>query len=582
MLHKGLSSLFLLLVGLCFEDLTIDDSLSDLERLKKYINSKVEAQRLAQVKIIHDTSVEVGYEQAAAEIFPLFEEILHDPEYVIREQFALELNLLCASFLRPGRAADSSLVGLRYHDFLSILLGNATALIQDEHAEVRQAMCDTLAVMTQYANDEDIQARVLPIALLLVHNQDRGELRVTGVEALNKIAQVLMQLNSSETIALCQQFIVPELKALSEDAVYHVRRAVAGNLAPAIGTAPFVLLPSYRMLAADPIWGIRRACASSLADINQAFPESERPELIPLAEAFMNDPCRWVRDAVLEVLGPFIAKLSPIPDALLASYGASGPSAVDSFAEVAVAAGVPGWDRIKDLAKRLALDNHWEVKAKLARGLGQVGPIIGVSETSRLLAFIRDDRSGDLNWRVRYAIAEQLPALLQLFPMEVAWSILAPLCFNLLDDPVKVVGKIAMKSLGPLIMKFKALEKETSKPTEKEEEEEEDADKYKQICHSLIDRKSKRKYGFDVRQQFVGIVSALEPDIEKEIFLDKFLPSLLELVDDPVSNVRVSLAETLNQPRFLQLYPKVAVAVKVLSKDRDKDVRLAATRQHPI
>lgn len=47
--------------GPTFEDLAIDDSLSDLERVAKYACSNIALQRVIHVKMLQDTARSVGY-----------------------------------------------------------------------------------------------------------------------------------------------------------------------------------------------------------------------------------------------------------------------------------------------------------------------------------------------------------------------------------------------------------------------------------------------------------------------------------------------------------------------------------------
>ena len=184
-----------MLLGLCLDDLTIDDSLTDLERVKQYIDSKVEAQRLAQVKILHETSVFVGYEVASKEIFPLFDKIINDPEFVIREQFAIELRGITKTFLKCGKSSENDhdlheKYEEHYSEVLELLLKTVTSLLKDKRVEVRIESCETLAIIAGNSKEEDVQVKVLPIALLMVHSFE-SSLRVTGVRALNKVAEVL-------------------------------------------------------------------------------------------------------------------------------------------------------------------------------------------------------------------------------------------------------------------------------------------------------------------------------------------------------------------------------------------------------
>lgn len=52
--------------GPTFEDLAIDDSLSDLERVAKYVCSNIALQRVIHVKMLQETARSVGYARLAS------------------------------------------------------------------------------------------------------------------------------------------------------------------------------------------------------------------------------------------------------------------------------------------------------------------------------------------------------------------------------------------------------------------------------------------------------------------------------------------------------------------------------------
>src|SRR5689334_14513163 len=58
----------------------------------------------------------------------------------------------------------------------------------------------------------------------------------------------------------------------------------------------------------DKIWGVRKAAAIALADVSKAVPSDVRlTEIMQIFEHLNEDVSRWVKSALLESLGPFIA-----------------------------------------------------------------------------------------------------------------------------------------------------------------------------------------------------------------------------------------------------------------------------------
>ena len=81
-------------VGPTFEDLAIDDSLSDLERVQKYVFSNIALQRLVHVKMIGGVANLVGFSEFMAHLLPLLDKIGKDEEFVVRQNVADQLVVL--------------------------------------------------------------------------------------------------------------------------------------------------------------------------------------------------------------------------------------------------------------------------------------------------------------------------------------------------------------------------------------------------------------------------------------------------------------------------------------------------------
>ncbi|XP_077729844.1 serine/threonine-protein phosphatase 4 regulatory subunit 1-like isoform X4 [Canis aureus] len=72
--------------------------------------------------------------------------------------------------------------------------------------------------------------------------------------------------------------------------------------------AEAVNIPKFFELCSDNIWGMRKACAECFMAVSySASPEVRRAQLSPLFIRLISDPCRWVRQAAFQSLGPFIS-----------------------------------------------------------------------------------------------------------------------------------------------------------------------------------------------------------------------------------------------------------------------------------
>ena len=77
-----------------FEDLSIDDNLSQIDRLVRYSKSSIGLQRLVHAKMIGDISSLVGFEQTKALIIPLLSDLSVDPEPAVRQHMVEQLSPL--------------------------------------------------------------------------------------------------------------------------------------------------------------------------------------------------------------------------------------------------------------------------------------------------------------------------------------------------------------------------------------------------------------------------------------------------------------------------------------------------------
>ena len=77
-----------------FDDLSIDDNLSQIDRLVRYIKSSIGLQRLVHTKMISDVSEEVGFGTTKERIIPLLAGLSIDPEPAVRQHMIEQLSPL--------------------------------------------------------------------------------------------------------------------------------------------------------------------------------------------------------------------------------------------------------------------------------------------------------------------------------------------------------------------------------------------------------------------------------------------------------------------------------------------------------
>ncbi|CAE7213227.1 Ppp4r1, partial [Symbiodinium sp. KB8] len=248
--------------GPTFEDLTLDDTLNDLERVEVYGDSHIALQRLVHVRLLAEVAETYGFEATRDRLLPLVDKRVSDEEFVVRQNLAEQLRGVARMLHEHGGDEGYSLIVER-------VLRSLARLVVDIQPEVRIAAGESLVTVAAMLKPADLGARLLTIVVHLAHNDEAEDMRMTAAVLLNELAVSLGP-------ELCEQFVCSELEHLARDPVFRVRKATALNIdavcrvvGPAVAAAR--LLPSFLLLADDDIWGVRKACAESLVCVSKAL-----------------------------------------------------------------------------------------------------------------------------------------------------------------------------------------------------------------------------------------------------------------------------------------------------------------------
>ncbi|CEG36607.1 Protein phosphatase 2A regulatory subunit A and related proteins [Plasmopara halstedii] len=610
--------------GPTFEDLAIDDSLTDLQRVTKYVCSNIALQRVIHVKMLHETALSVGFQATCDQLLPLLEPLVCDVEYVVRQHVALQFPLLCQFLVEAN-------VDVGYNLLLEKLIPLVSKLVSDDQHEVRSAASESLVEMAALIKQEDQGQHVLTIVLPLAHDDDNEQFRISAVSLYNGLAEHF----GSE---LCQQFCVPELISLSEDPVFRVRKSTALSFPNVCKTAGVEmsrerLIPVFLRLAKDDIWGVRKACAECFVNVALALAPVDRgPLLIPLLESFINDSSRWVRMAAYQSLGPFLVALpyDQITDELVGHFtsmattaasklGGSGEVDIKfhcafNFPALVSILGVSGWLKLSPTFELLHNDTYWKIRRSFAYSLHEMARILGqgITETQLATAFdsylrdVQDVRLGAMlhfadflenvspsfresylpvleefisdnditKWRFREVLSGQLARLCRTFTPGATFSVINPLIQKLITDPVYVVREqsyhacpllVARLSSNPewldcVVDKFVTLAKSSHY---------QDRQCYAKVCASFLST--------NFRDQNCGETTKDANLLEeaRDFFLLKLAVTFFTLALDPVSNVRVVFCEIVfhnqqlcrDHPECLESLREILTASTTVSAD---------------
>jgi len=170
------------------------------------------------------------------------------------------------------------------------------------------------------------------------------------------------------------------------------------------------------------------------------------------------------------------------------------------------------------------------------------------------------------NWRFRKALAKQLGSLCNLFELEDLEQHVIPLALALCQDQYANVRSTSSKFMGVLLVRLRAEESQKYDLVEKEI-----------LGFAVQNSYSRRQLFLQVCQHLVQQFRLLN----SQQFEDKYLPLFIVLSDDPVPNVRISLAHCLSRIKQSEQFadhPGMKEILQKLASDKDTDVREAATK----
>ncbi|XP_060601846.1 LOW QUALITY PROTEIN: serine/threonine-protein phosphatase 4 regulatory subunit 1-like [Ruditapes philippinarum] len=275
---------------------------------------------------------------------------------------------------------------------------------------------------------------------------------------------------------------------------------------------------------------------------------------------------------------------------------------------VAYTLGRENWPCIKNLYETLAADMQWKVRRTLAFSIHELAVILGEDITHRDLVPVFDGFLKDLdevrigilrhladflrllhpdvrrqyllkvqdfmnvdnsrNWRFRLELAEQLVLISELYSASEVSDYLLPMGLALAEDKVSEVRADAYHLVSVMLKRIVECG---------------DGKLVQYLVNQLIARFA-RDQKWARRQIFTQLCQAIvrEQAVDAVQFAKDFLPSLLNMVNDSVPNVRITLAKSLTCYMMNEDYShfsghpcpeELEEAFKKLQSDTDRDVR---------
>ncbi|CAO3586864.1 unnamed protein product [Absidia cylindrospora] len=412
-----------------------------------------------------------------------------------------------------------------------------TQLIQDDTPMVRRAAAKALGNFAKKVDKNDYLSNLLPFFIKLTKD-DQDTVRLLTVEDLLQTTSILT----------------------TEESKQH-------------------LLPSLKSLGQDNSWRVRFMVATHFAELCEAFGASvTREELVDLFVALIKDSEGEVKVMTIGQ-APAFAKIideTTVVDKLLPCIK---DLVIDTNQNVraAVAANISGLAPIlgKDMTieyllplfLQLLRDDFPDVRLNIISKMENVNQVIGVDRLSLSLLPAIVELAEDKQWRVRLAIIEYIPFLASQLGVTFFDERLLHLCISWLGDTVFSIRDAATTNLKQLVEIFGC-----------------------DWANSTVIPQVKamaRNENYLYRMTTLFALSTMSVSLSPEVIKDSILPTVLELADDPIPNVRFNVAKSLqvltpllrNDPATENLaLSQVKPALEKMNGDADMDVRWFAEK----
>ncbi|CAO3671179.1 hypothetical protein G6F70_007976 [Rhizopus microsporus] len=411
------------------------------------------------------------------------------------------------------------------------------SLIQDDTPMVRRAAAKALANFSKELTPEVIINNILPLFLRLT-TDDQDTVRLLTVEDLVQIAKVI----SPEEF---RQYLLSTLKALGQDKSWRVRYAVASHfteLCEATSDAITIeeKLALFLNLIKDSEGEVKILAIGQAPGFSKLLEKNVVIEkIIPCFKELVIDTNQHVRSAVatnISGLAPILEKEQTI-------------------------------EYLLPLFLQLLKDDFPEVRLNIISNLEDVNQVIGVDSLSQSLLPAIVELAEDKQWRVRLAIIQYIPLLASQLGIGFFDDKLLDLCLSWLGDTVFSIRDAATTNLKKLVEIFG----------------------YDWAKNTILPRVNEMAHNenYLYRMTTLFALTTMAVSLTPEIIKDNVLPTVVELVNDPIPNVRFNVAKSLEVlAPILKQNPQTAEAVSTkindilqqLSQDSDVDVKWFAEK----
>ncbi|CAJ0627017.1 5591_t:CDS:10 [Entrophospora sp. SA101] len=364
--------------------------------------------------------------------------------------------------------------------------------------------------------------------------------------------------------------IIPLFNKLAQDEQDSVRLLTVEDLVDIAGLltkeeSKIYLLQLLRNMSSDKSWRVRYMIAENFVKIAKAVGEEITQD--DLVMAFVN----LLKDNEAEFVDKqiILSRIIPCVKDLVTDTSqhvrASLATQVSGLAPVLGKESYVG--HLLPLFLQLLKDEFPEVRLNIISKLEQVNEVIGIELLSQNLLPAIVELAEDKQWRVRLAIIDYIPLLASQLGVDFFNEKLGNLCMSWLGDNVYSIREAATVNLKKLTEVFGV---DWAKNT---------------IIPQVLEFGNNSNYLY--RMTTIFAITTMAPAVTPEVIRDHILPTVNNLVSDPIPNIRFNVAKSYevlipvlkqNPETGLLLETQVKPALDRLKEDSDSDVKYFAEK----
>ncbi|CAN6650688.1 protein phosphatase PP2A regulatory subunit A [Trichomonascus vanleenenianus] len=558
--------------------------------------------RLNAIRRLSTIALALGPERSRSELVPFLEEVTQEDEDEVLTVLAEELGELVPYVGGPEHA--------------TVLIRPLEVLSAVEEPVVRDRAIEALNKLTDAMSPAQVEEHIVELIKRLSSTEwFSSRVSATGLYS-HAVAKVSPELQTQ---------LLAQYRQLTEDEAPMVRRAAATNLPKLVEALPeftfegsmstmlqtqaFDDQDSVRLLSVDVLiaiadrlkaagvtkhnselisyttvlfndksWRVRYMAADRFEKLAVALNSAElRDKFVTVFLQLMRDNEAEVRTAIAKQIPGFCSLISR--DVILAQVVPEVEELASDSSQHVRAALATQLSRLAPLLGQekttesllpvfllMLKDSHPDVRLNIISTLQTLNEVIGIELLSKSLLPAISELAKDKQWRVRLAIIEHIPLLAEQLGVEFFDRELGSLCMTWLWDSVYSIREAATQNLRKLTQVFGA-------KWAREEI----------IPHILIVGVN-ANYLYRLTALFA--VTTLIPVMDEETITNSILTFVLELIHDPIPNIRFNvakslqvLAETIHNSDSKQLISStIRPKLESLEDDTDVDVRYFAKK----